>query len=198
MTDFKKSLWHYSLIVIFLYLLTFFGESLNPILEYNRVAIQNGELWRLIFSHIIHLNTAHFFLNVAVLAIILFFLKIDVSYYQQAVFFTGACLFISLGLYFFSPEVITCVGLSGVLYSFLVWLLMEKSLKDRLFLLPLAVMLIKVFMQQTPTYDVNYLQPYIAAPVVVGAHLYGIIFGGLFFLAKQLFCIKKVPSTLSV
>lgn len=87
---------------------------------YRRDAIYQGELWRLISAHFVHINGVHLLLNWLgwCFALLLFpaFLNWRLS---------GPCLLassvgISLGLYLFFPNIQWYCGFSGVLHSLLV------------------------------------------------------------------------------
>ncbi|MCU7880011.1 MAG: rhombosortase [Candidatus Thiodiazotropha sp. (ex Lucinoma aequizonata)] len=189
----KNPWWLFLITVVFLFYLTFFNEQINPLFQYQRSAIEQGQWWRFFTPHLSHLNIAHLLLNFPILLIVwwLFFSE-KLGTALLLVFFISSSLFCSVGLYLFSPKVTFYVGASGLLYGLLTFALLKKSLRDWLCLFPLAVIIGKVIFEQTQNYDVNYLQQYIHYPVIVDVHLYGVIFGVTF--AVGFFFVEKIKS----
>lgn len=102
-----------------------FPENLQSMLIYERDAIQGGEWWRMLTAHFIHLNWAHYFMNVAGLGIItILFLNVLTATMLISTLFFGAMM-VSLGLYRLSPEIEWYVGLSGVLHCLLATCLLK-------------------------------------------------------------------------
>ncbi|MCK5876272.1 MAG: rhombosortase [Candidatus Marithrix sp.] len=135
-------------------------------IRYSREDIENGEYWRLVTAHFIHLSWTHMWLNAISLIIIW---ELTVKSYSFWWFL--ACGFgISLGLWLFSPEVIWYVGLSGILHGLL------ASIARQRYPVLLVFLIIKLAWEQLygglpATADLT------GGTVVVDAHLYGALIG---------------------
>jgi rhomboid family GlyGly-CTERM serine protease len=97
------------------FLLQLFGQRDN--LQFDRTLIEQGHVWLLFSSHIVHLNWMHWLLNMAGLGIVAFFFSPHASFKQWLmVIIVSACM-INAGLWYWLPELQTYVGLSGVLHG---------------------------------------------------------------------------------
>lgn len=161
------------------------GEAATLATQFDRPAIQNGELWRLLSGHFAHLGTSHLLLNLAGLALIstLFAAVMPAGVWSGC--FLVSALFVSGGLYFFQPQLNWYVGLSGVLHGLFVsgaiasW---RRGLRlEGLLLLALTA---KLIWEQIAG-PLPGSESAAGGPVVVSAHLYGAI-GGLVFSLGEL------------
>lgn len=85
--------------------------------RFNRGLVEQGELWLLFSSHMVHLNWSHWALNMAGLAIVAFFFSAHASIKQWfAVVIFSICV-ISVGLWWWQTDIRYYVGLSGVLHG---------------------------------------------------------------------------------
>lgn len=96
------------------------GPGLRAWLRYDRTAILDGEVWRLLSAHIAHLGWGHLAMNLAGLTLIwMLFGRFYTT--RQWLGITLCCMLgISLGLLALQPGVHWYVGLSGVLHSLFV------------------------------------------------------------------------------
>ncbi len=94
------------------------GDELRELGRYQRDAVENGEYWRLVSGHLVHLGFGHLWPNLVALVIIgaLFEGVLDNADWWRVSLASAAA--IDLGLYLFEPSVIWYVGLSGVLHGF--------------------------------------------------------------------------------
>ena len=92
------------------------GEALQIALRYSRPDILEGQWWRLFTGHFLHVGWMHLGMNLAAALLLVFFLDRSRSMlYWLLVWIT--CLFgAGFGLFFFSPQVLWYVGLSGALH----------------------------------------------------------------------------------
>jgi len=92
-------------------------ESWHELLRYERSAVANGELWRLITANFIHLGWAHLALNSVALLTIGWLFGEERSRKGWALDLLLCALVCSGGLFLFSPAVMWVVGLSGALHG---------------------------------------------------------------------------------
>lgn len=149
-------------------------------LRYERDALADGELWRALTAHLVHLGPRHLFLNgvglVLVAALVGPYLRLG----AWLLAFVAAALTISAGLWIAAPGLVWYVGLSGVLHGlFIAGALAGLALpEERRFALAVLVLV---------TGKLAWEQAWGALPgtaeaaggrVVIDSHLYG-GFGGL-------------------
>ncbi len=117
---------HTSLIVpIFIVLISLFIETLGTesktLLRFNRDFLINQTYWQLITGHLVHLSSNHLMLNLVGFALIWWLFLKNLPWLTWLILFTTSCLGVSLGLYWFNPELSWYVGLSGILHSFFIF-----------------------------------------------------------------------------
>lgn len=154
------------------------GDPLRIALRYAREPLADGEFWRLLSGHFVHLGWGHLLLNAAALLLVWALTGTRMSLTNWLLSGALIVVVIDAGFWWLEPQLAWYVGLSGVLHGLLVagllvsWpsLRMETVLLCSLIVLKLA-----------------YEQLYGALPgsglaaggaVVVDAHLYGAV-GGL-------------------
>jgi rhomboid family GlyGly-CTERM serine protease len=154
-------------------LLFVFQSTLYESLVFNRHGISEFELWRLLTGNYLHSNFNHLLLNLLLWSLHgdLFTTRI----YLAA--FTFFCIFMSLCLYLFTPELSSYVGLSGALHGLFVW----GAIKDIKvgyksgwsLLIGIAI---KIGYEQLvgPSED---LAKTIEASIAIDAHLFGALVG---------------------
>lgn len=89
------------------------SNALLAALQYNGVAVQWGDWYRLLTGNLVHWNPTHFLLDIGL------FLVVGVLYERAVgraypVLLLFLCLAVGLGLLWFTPERTLCRGLSGV------------------------------------------------------------------------------------
>lgn len=168
-----------------LFVLQLLGDSGREWLQYDHVQIAAGQWWRLLTGNFVHLGWWHLFLNEMGLAVLVLLCP---QYLSPAVWIRRLLLLsisLSLGLYFFVPQLSTYVGMSGVIHGLFVLGLVPQVLKKDLIafgcLLYLLGKLGWEMYTGTPVSDARE----IGGMVVLQAHLlgalaacaYGLIFG---------------------
>lgn len=156
--------------------------SLNPLLEFDRSLIKQGEFWRLLTGQFVHSNWYHLALNCGGVILIWALHAEHTSAKRYTFNILSLALFCGVGLYAFFPQTHIYTGLSGLLHGVIVF----GAIKDinsgiksgHLLLLGVWV---KVLWEQYsgPNADVGAL---IDARVAIEAHLIGAIGGSLFLL----------------
>ena len=170
------------LLFFMLLLLHLLQATLQPILEFNRVAIYDGQWWRLLTGHWFHTNTWHLLMNLGGYVLIML---LHGAYYSNKRFVLNMLLgnlLIGLALLCWSPDISIYVGLSGWLHALLVCgccIDIEKQWSSG-WLILLAVFG-KVAWEQWQGAS-NEVVTLIGADVATDAHLYGAVVGLLLYL----------------
>lgn len=153
--------------------------SLGYYLDFDRTAIANGEVWRVLTGQFTHSNWYHLLLNI--LGIVFIWLLhaeyTTIKKYWVNVGLLGA--FTGLMIWLFAPNIVVYTGLSGLLHGLIVWGALE-DIKRKLttgYLLLIGVWA-KVLWEQYAgaSADVAML---IDSRVAIEAHLFGAIGGVL-------------------
>lgn len=160
-------------------LLAVTGEWGRELLRYDRIAIADGELWRLFSGHLVHLGWSHFLLNGAGLLLIFYLVLTRFTTLQWLIISIVVIAGIDVGFWNWQPQLIWYVGLSGLLHGFL-----AAGAVDGIRTRQLDYWLIGTFLLIKLTYE-QLVGPLPGSEgttggnVVVAAHLYGAISGAL-------------------
>lgn len=160
----------------------FLPDATYQLLQYNSLAIQQGQYWRILTGHLLHTNVWHLFLNCLGLFLLW---SLHGSFYHWrrfALLMLGLFVGCSAGLYWFSPDMKLYVGLSGALHGLFVW----GALKDiqtgiRSGWLLFVGITVKIYFEQIDGAN-DEISNLIGAEVAIDAHLYGALTGLLLFL----------------
>lgn len=148
-------------------------------LRYQRVDILQGEWWRLISCHFIHMGWAHLVMNLLGLLFIWLIAGKLLEIKEILITLFLSVLFISLGLWFLKPDIIWYIGSSGILHGF--WAaaaiagMRKRYWESYVFFILLVA---KLFWEQA----LGPLPSSVAMSgvgIVVAAHLYGALGGFL-------------------
>lgn len=169
-------------------LLSLSPEAWQDALQYQREAILNGQVWRLISGHLTHLNGPHLLMNLAGLWLIwlLFFTQTPCSrlcLFQLPLILLGC----ALGLTLFSPDLAWYRGLSGALHGLLALALLSQwSNQPSVGSLLLALFCAKLAWEQVGG-PVPGSEAWINGRVIVDSHLYGTISGSIIWIIARVF-----------
>ena len=159
---------------LLLLLLTAWGENGRALLRYERSALAEGEWWRLLSAHVIHLDLRHALLNVVGLALVWALFARDYSPKAWVAILLGAIAAIDAGLWLRDSTVQWYVGSSGVLHGALAaGALAHVRRGERDGWLLVGLLATKLLYEQA----VGALPFSGNDPVVVDAHLYGVAGG---------------------
>lgn len=163
--------------------LFFFPTKIQLSLEYNRLAIEAGQLWRLLTGHFLHSNLYHLLMNLCGLFVIMLLhapLKQRLAFAWQVLILSLAT---SLCLWFFAKDLTLYVGLSGLLHAILCFgAVLDIRQGFRSGILILLGVAVKLAFEQFVGPDAE-LAAKLAAEVAIDAHLYGAVCGTLLGLA---------------
>ncbi|WP_371378713.1 rhombosortase [Thalassotalea aquiviva] len=176
------------LIVLSLSLLVYlFAPYFESGLIYDKNLVNSAELWRLFTAHFVHTNFNHLLLNLAGLTMLWALHGDHYSHLHYFLALLTSALVCALGIYFYSPDIVRYVGLSGVLHGLFVWGAIcdiQKGWRSG-YLLFIGVW-VKVIYEQIygASADVEVL---INANVAIDAHMWGALGGLLFTIVLALF-----------
>lgn len=153
------------------------GEPVRAALRYERAAVLDGEWWRLLTGHIAHFDLRHLLLNLggAALMVLLFASGYSPKQWLWIIAVSVAC--IDIGFLILEPQLLWYVGVSGVLHGVLAagavawWRTEPKWMAATLTVIVIG----KLAWEQMQ----GGLQLSGDMTVVVAAHLYGAIGGGI-------------------
>jgi rhomboid family GlyGly-CTERM serine protease len=164
-------------------LLALGGEPGREWGRYDRIGLENGELWRLLTAHLVHLGLGHLWPNLLALLVIGSLFEDVLRPIEWLVAALVCALAIDVGLYALDTDVEWYVGLSGVLHGFVgcgALLLIRRKQKVGWVL---AVGLGAKLAWEHWAGPVPFTAASVGGPVIVAAHLYGAAAGALTALA---------------
>ena len=105
------------ILITLILVLEMVGDVAFDSLCYNRSAIQEGQLWRLLSGNFIHIGWNHLGLNLAGLFLIWLFIVQWLTLKEIWLTVFLSALVVGLGLLMMNPEISQYVGLSGILHG---------------------------------------------------------------------------------
>jgi rhomboid family GlyGly-CTERM serine protease len=175
----------YAALALSMIVLALIPDNWQTALQYQRSALEQGQLWRALSGHLLHANHWHLLLNLAGLLLVLLLHGRYFCARQLLLQWLVFALAISALLYLFSTNIYSYVGLSGVLHAMLtLGAIKDVQQREHSGYLLLAGLLAKVAYEQWQGPDAE-LASLIGADVAIDAHLYGVITGLLLALALK-------------
>jgi len=166
--------------VVGMAVLALFGDSAGEALRYRRDAVADGQWWRLVSCHLVHLNGWHALMNLTGFTLVCLFFDDLLSLRRLALWFLVSAPLVGIAFYLRDTSLAGYVGLSGLLHGlFVMCLLLGIRGQPALHLVVLALVVGRLVYEQTPGYDVNYAKEWIGGRVHVNAHLYGAMVGAV-------------------
>jgi rhomboid family GlyGly-CTERM serine protease len=153
------------------------GSGAQLQLRYERTGIAEGELWRLVTGHFTHLGMTHLILNIAGLAVVWLLVGSGYSLLNWIFVIAASLAVIDLCFWFLDPGLSWYVGMSGLLHALLVAGIVSRFRDAAGESLALAAIIaVKIAWEQLagplPGSELS-----AGGPVVVNAHLYGVVAG---------------------
>ncbi|HEV7606150.1 MAG TPA: rhombosortase [Steroidobacteraceae bacterium] len=151
------------------------GDGARLAGSFDRAAIAEGQWWRLLTAHFVHLDLEHAVLNSLGVVLMWALFARDYSPWRWAAIYSGAALSVSLGLWFLNPQLQWYVGASGALHG-----VMTAGTVAHLRRRDLDGWILAVFIVAKLAYEqyAGALPFAGSSATIVDAHLYGAI-GGL-------------------
>ena len=154
-----------------------FGDPGRSLLQFDRVAISDAELWRLFSGHFVHLGPSHFLLNAIGLILIWLLVGMHFTLRQWPIVVAVSIAGVDSGLWFFDPQLFWYVGMSGLLHGMLAaGVVKGLQAAPRQVLVIGTVLLMKIVYEQQLGPLPGSAQS-AGGDVVVNAHLYGALAG---------------------
>ncbi len=151
------------------------GPEATALLRYEQSFITDGELWRLLSAHLVHLDWTHFWMNAAALVFIWILVGDFLTQTEWVSTLFASAVGITLGFYLFMPSLQWYVGLSGVLHALLICgALMGTVQKDRLSMILLTGIIVKLMAEH---FYGAFSSEVIVGSVVTESHLFGALMG---------------------
>ncbi len=175
----RRTAWGVLALLLALAALQALPADVRALLRVEPEAVAAGQWWRLLTAHAIHLSPMHAALNACGLALCC--ALADAGWTLRRLLLRMALLgvFIALLLWACSPRTSDYVGLSGVLYGLIVWMMLPAALvrRERLAALVLAIVFARLAWQSWAGPD-PLEEQLIGGYIVTSAHWFGVL-GGL-------------------
>jgi len=156
-----------------------FAPITEPLLQFDRASIIQGQGWRLFTSQLIHYGIYHLAMNIVALLLCGYLLLQQLTPMRYAGLLVTCLIGVGFGLYYGHPDLQFYAGFSGVLHGFIVAGLILNWREARWFYaLAGLALLAKLFNEQSAGFDSSH--PLLPVPVAVDAHLYGALSGVVF------------------
>jgi len=169
-----------ALLIVLSTLLELCGSVVTEALRYERLAVDQGQWWRLLTGNFVHLGWWHLILNGLSLALLVFLCPERLSPFEWARRVLLVSIGMTLGLHWFVPSLTTYVGLSGMIYGlFLLGLGRQASTGDGIAIASLAFLACRIIWELTigaPESE----QKLIGGGVVAESHLSGVISAAIY------------------
>lgn len=157
--------------------------GLDAVCAWDREALANGEAWRLVTGHLVHLGWSHLLLNLAGLALIVWIVGRAWDMQGWLVVSLVTIGVIGVGFWALNPELEWYVGLSGLLHGLLAAGLVVGVVRRETESLVLAVLVAGKLAWEQLAGPLPGSEGASGGAVIVDAHLYGAVGGMLAALA---------------
>ena len=162
--------------------------------RYNHDWPQTGQVWRIVSAHWVHVGWEHLALNTLGLAICVSLANPRWSVKRWFL----QCLIMGIGISTLftlqNPELHWYVGFSGILFGLYFLAAHGLYARDRLLALLMGgAIVIKVVIEQYTPFDLDSSE-LIGAPVIVDAHLYGLLMAIAIALAWATYTMNHSPT----
>ena len=158
-------------------LLAVTGDSGRTWLRFDRGPIADGELWRLLSGHFVHLGLTHLLLNAAGLVLVWILVGRAFRRVGWLAVIVGSVVAIDIGLWIFSPALEWYVGLSGLLHGMLAAGIVASWRDRNVEALILGLVIAGKLAYEQLLGPLPGSEGTSGGTVIVNAHLYGVIGG---------------------
>ncbi|PID61093.1 MAG: rhombosortase [Gammaproteobacteria bacterium] len=109
------ALWLAALLALLCIVLEYGG--MEPMLRFDRDAVNAGAYWQLLTANLVHLGPSHLWMNLAGLALVVALVWGNFTWLEWLLVLIVSSLAVSIGLWLFNPQLNAYVGLSGTLHG---------------------------------------------------------------------------------
>jgi rhomboid family GlyGly-CTERM serine protease len=160
-------------------LLEIWGDAGREFLRYDRAAIAAGDFWRLASGHFVHLGVAHMLMNGAGLMLVWILFGRDIRTSRWLFVMILSVFAISTGFWFLDPQLRWYVGLSGLLHGMLVAGIIVAIGRRRYDAVLLGALVLGKLAWEQLAGPLPGSESTAGGNVIVNAHLYGAVSGGV-------------------
>ena len=163
-------------------------------LRYQHDWLQSGQVWRIVTSNWVHVGWEHLALNMLGLAICVSLANPRWSVKRW--FLQSLCMGLGISVLFTlqNPELQWYAGFSGILFGLYFLAAHDLYARDRLVALLMGgAIVIKVIIEQYTPFDLDSSE-LIGAPVIVDAHLYGLLMAIAIALVWATYTMNHAPT----
>ncbi len=164
-------------VIILAGLLVLGGDAVREALRFERTGLADGQLWRVITGHFVHLGPEHFLLNAAGAVLIALLVASEFRPLEWAAVSVACIAGIGTGLWMLNPDLDWYVGLSGLLHGWLAAGIVGLLANRRPDGWPLAILVVAKLAIEQWMGPLPGSTEASGGPVVVDAHLYGAVTG---------------------
>jgi len=165
------------ILLVIAVLLAVTGDSGRTWLRFDRGPIADGELWRLLSGHFVHLGLTHLLLNAAGLVLVWILVGRAFQRVGWLAVIVGSVVAIDIGLWIFSPALEWYVGLSGLLHGMLAAGIVASWRDRNVEALILGLVIAGKLAYEQLLGPLPGSEGTSGGTVIVDAHLYGVIGG---------------------
>ncbi|MFO7592787.1 MAG: rhombosortase [Pseudomonadota bacterium] len=156
------------------------GDAASLLLRYDRTALAQGEWWRLLTGHVVHLGWSHLLLNLVGLLLVWLLVGEAIRTVGWWLLLLVCAVFICAALWLLYPHLQWYVGLSGLLHGMLFGgAVVLFGVGDKGGALLALLVIVKLLAEQLWG-PLPGSEAASGGTVIVEAHLYGALGGGLF------------------
>ncbi len=175
LANFCQRYWLALAIILLCGLLQWAG--LSDTLRYDRNLVSNGEPWRWLSAHFVHLNGSHYAMNMGALGLMWLMFARRLNTLEWLLLLIGTSLLISLAIQWLQPQLYGYVGLSGTLHGVIAAGIWREWRHDKIFAASAAGLTIAKLAYEQYFGALPGSEESAGGPVIVDAHLYGAIAG---------------------
>jgi rhomboid family GlyGly-CTERM serine protease len=170
--------------IIIVLLVLFSLQSIQSSLIFDHEKIVNGEYWRLISGNFVHVSYLHTLMNAFGILLLRQLFKEHLKTNELITFLPLAGISIGTGLYVFSPDIQKYAGFSGILYGYFFYTAcLSIYHKNYHYGVPVVIVVCgKTFYEKFLVTPSTTTEAFFDMPIAIDAHLYGLIFGFIYFL----------------
>ena len=168
-------------------LIHYIGAAASELLIFDRAKIMDGELWRLVTGHLVHLNFQHLIWNALAYLILAVMARHDegISYSRQAGIIAAGIVAIDAAIFLSPTQLSYYAGFSGVLNALWAVMIVEAWWQKRSGFIALIglLSLMKIAYEAVTAETLFFYTPW---PAAFEGHAGGALAGLLFLAAERL------------